>query len=164
MRPKEVEAVIEPQVRDKVVSLGPGACGLARTSTVQLAPPGSVEAEHELDMISKSVELLRVGLEQPRAETELELIRVKLLVGEVLPTLTLPKLCVRGDQAREDPAPLTMIWFGVVVALPPTAQVRDKVALLMPADSGLARTSTVQLSPAPKEEDEQVDALISKSA
>jgi hypothetical protein len=45
--------------------------------------------------------------------------------------------------------PVTVIWFAVVVAVPPKVQVRERVAVFAPVEVGFPRTITVQVALAP---------------
>jgi hypothetical protein len=67
-----------------------------------------------------------VGAEQLVAVAPPEFVRVKTWVPEFDPTLMFPKSLVSGDQARLGAIPVTMIWFAVVVAVPPKPQVRER--------------------------------------
>jgi hypothetical protein len=58
---------------------------------------------------------------------------------------------------------LTVIWLGVVAAVPPVEQLRDSVVDLKPLESGFARTCTEQLEPAARIGSVQEFELISKS-
>jgi uncharacterized membrane protein YagU involved in acid resistance len=52
---------------------------------------------------------------------------------------------VRGVQAKDAWVPVTVIWFAVVVAVPPNVHVRDRVAVFAPAVVGFAFTLIVQV-------------------
>jgi hypothetical protein len=56
---------------------------------------------------------------------------------------------VSGVQAKFGAIPVTMIWFAVVVVVPPKVQVRESVAAFAPTVVGLPATLIVQVAPEP---------------
>jgi hypothetical protein len=137
-------------VRDRVAVFVPVAAGFAFTSIVHVAPEParSLVPQPSLESV-KFVESEIVGAEQPVAEAVPEFVSVNVWFEELDPTFTLPKFFVRGVQARDACTPVTVIWFVVVVAVPPNVQVRDRVAVFAPAVVGFAFTSIVQVVPEP---------------
>jgi hypothetical protein len=87
-----------------------------------------------------------IGAEHPVAVAVPEFVRVKVWVPESSPTLTFPKSWVRGVQARLGAVPVTVIWFVVVVAVPPKVHVRERVADFVPFVVGFAWMRTVQVA------------------
>jgi hypothetical protein len=100
---------------------------------VQLVPADKLDEEQVPETErEKSAVLLIVGSPQPVAAALPEFERVKVWGAEVLPTVTLPKSWVRGDQARTGAMPLALIWFRAVVGVPPTAQELERVVAVGP--------------------------------
>jgi hypothetical protein len=135
------------QVRDRVAVFAPAVVGFALTLIVQVAlePARSLVPQPSEESV-KSVELSIVGAEHPVAEAVPEFVSVNVWFEELDPTLMFPNAWVRGVQAKDAWVPVTVIWFVVVVAVPPNVHVRDRVAVFAPAVVGLAFTSIVQVA------------------
>jgi formaldehyde-activating enzyme involved in methanogenesis len=145
-----VEVPPNVQVRERVATFAPTVVGLPATLIVQVAPePASVLVPQVSVESVKSVELSMVGAEHPVAVAVPEFVSVKVWVAEEEPTLMLPKLFVSGVQARTGAIPVTVIWFAVVVDVPPKVHVRERVAVLSPEVVGLPATLIVQVAPEP---------------
>jgi uncharacterized membrane protein YagU involved in acid resistance len=134
-------------VRDRVAVFVPVAVGFAFTSMVHvvLEPARSAVPQVSEESV-KFVESEIVGAEQPVAEAVPEFVRVNVVFVELDPTLMFPKACVSGVQAKDAWMPVTVIWFVVVVAVPPNVHVRDKVAVFAPLVVGFAFTSMVHVA------------------
>jgi hypothetical protein len=133
--------------RERVAECDPAVVGFAFTSIVQVVePPARSAVPQPSEESVKFVESEIVGAEQPVAEAPPEFVRVKVVFVELDPTLMFPNACVSGVQAKEGSTPVTVIWFVVVVAVPPNVQVRDRVAVFAPLVVGFAFTSIVQVA------------------
>jgi hypothetical protein len=152
------------QVRESVAVFAPVEVGFPRTITVQVAlAPARLFVLQLSVVIVKWVVLEIVGAEHPVAVAVPAFVSVKVSVAEFDPTFTEPKSWVMGDQAKLGASAFVVIPFAVVVGVPPTVQVRDRVVVFAPALWGIARTVTVHVPAAATFEVPHVSETISKS-
>ena len=103
-----------------VVAWLPAEAGRARTTTAHVAPglARGLVPQPSL-VIVKFVESVRVGAEHPVAVAVPEFVSVNVFVAEFVPTSTSPKSNRSGLQANAGRTPVAVIWFMLVVAVPP---------------------------------------------
>lgn len=126
-----------PAVVDRVAVLLPADVGVKVTTSVQLEAAAN-EAEQ---VVAPRAKPLDAVMDQPPKDNAIEALLVNVTVRLVLlPTLVLAKLTGLGVMVR---APTSAVPLSEAVPVPTV-----RLAVLLPADSGLKSTPTVQVAPA----------------
>jgi hypothetical protein len=133
------------QFRVKVEVREPTRTGFATKVIVQELEAARSEVPQESETIEKSNEFERVPAEQPVADPSPEFEIVRVAVLEVLPVSTEPKFKEFGAMESDGSVPFAVMSWEVVEAVPPTPQVRVRVATAAPRVWGLARMETSQV-------------------